>query len=134
LKPGRFRISFAIDPGALDLGLPEEFAAAAAAPEAARTPETLKSLLTYLRTNDKQWLDAQTAVATAKQPLPADETLTAIRAQIAALEAVTPDDSQLLQLRADFEASKQQIGNRRLTLAQDLTWALINSPAFLFNH
>jgi len=25
------------------------------------------------------------------------------------------------------------VANERLTAAQDLTWALINSPAFLFN-
>ncbi len=131
---GRFRISFAIDQGEIDLGLPEEFAAVATAAEETRNAESLKSLLAYLRAHDKQWLDAQAAVAAAKQPVPADEPLVALRAQIAALEVVTPDDAKLVQLRTDFEASKQQIGNRRLTLAQDLTWALINSPAFLFNH
>jgi hypothetical protein len=130
----RFRISFAIDQGEIDLGLPEEFAAALASPVETRTPDTLKSLLTYLRSNDKNWLDAQAAVAAAKQPVPADEPLVALRAQITALEVITPEDTKLVQLRTDFEASKQQIGNRRLTLAQDLTWALINSPAFLFNH
>ena len=131
---GRFRISFAMDQGEIDLGLPEEFAAAASAAEEARTAESLKPLLTYLRASDKQWQDAQAAVAAAKQPLPADEQLTALRAQIAALEIESPEDSKFVQLKTDFEASKLQIGNRRLTLAQDLTWALINSPAFLFNH
>ena len=131
---GRFRISFSIDQGEIDLGLPEEFAAAAAAGEETRTVDSLKPLLAYLRANDKQWLDAQAAVASAQQPVPADVPLVALRAQIAALEVVTPEDTKLVQLRTDFEASKLQIDNRRLTLAQDLTWALINSPAFLFNH
>ena len=31
------------------------------------------------------------------------------------------------------QASKKQLENRRLTATQDLTWALINSPSFLFN-
>ncbi len=131
---GRFRISFAIDQGEIDLGLPEEFAAAAAAAEETRTVETIKPLLAYLRSSEKQWSDAQNAVAAAKQPVPADEQLSALRTQVAALEVATVDDRKLVQLRTDFEASKQQVGNRRLTLAQDLTWALINSPAFLFNH
>jgi hypothetical protein len=37
-------------------------------------------------------------------------------------------------LRKDVEMSIQQSVSRRLTAAQDITWALINSPAFLFNH
>jgi hypothetical protein len=42
-------------------------------------------------------------------------------------------DPALVQLRTDAEASKKQITNKRLTAVQDLTWALINNPAFLFN-
>ena len=56
------------------------------------------------------------------------------QAEIAQLKKTTPDDRILLQLRTDFEASKKQLGSMRLTAAQDLAWALINSPAFLFNH
>jgi hypothetical protein len=43
-------------------------------------------------------------------------------------------DPKLVQLRRDADLSQKQLGNQRLTAAQDLAWALINSPAFLFNH
>jgi hypothetical protein len=43
-------------------------------------------------------------------------------------------DPKLVQLRRDAGLSQTQLGNKRLTAAQDLAWALINSPAFLFNH
>ena len=40
----------------------------------------------------------------------------------------------LAGLRHDLEMSVQQAAVRRLTATQDIAWALINSPAFLFNH
>ena len=42
-------------------------------------------------------------------------------------------DSGHRQLVATVELSKYEIANRRLVGIQDVAWALINSPAFLFN-
>jgi hypothetical protein len=42
-------------------------------------------------------------------------------------------DPQLARLRADAALSTKQLEHSRLTFVQDLAWALINSPAFLFN-
>ncbi len=50
-----------------------------------------------------------------------------------AKKPVRPDPA-LVALRRDVEMSIEQATARRLTAAQDIAWALINSPAFLFNH
>lgn len=129
-----FRISVTTDSGEIGLGLPESFAALQSIPEKQRNESDLAGLLGYLEKSDNQWQKMRSAVADAKKPLPADETLVALQAQAKQLEMETPEDARLVQLRSDFKASQAQLENRRLTLAQDLTWALINSPAFLFNH
>ena len=42
-------------------------------------------------------------------------------------------DDQLKKLEAELAASQQRVADSRLLGAQDIAWALINSPAFLFN-
>lgn len=131
---GRFRISVTTDEGEIYLGLPEEFSASAAIAEKNRKAEHLQSLIAYLDKSDGHWLELRSALSTAELPVAPDETLTAMEKEIAELEKPIVDDPRLVQLRADFAASSDQMADQRLTLAQDLTWALINSPAFLFNH
>jgi hypothetical protein len=42
-------------------------------------------------------------------------------------------DGELARLTADVRRSEEQMKNQRLIGLQDLAWALINNPAFLFN-
>lgn len=129
-----FRISVTTDAGEIPLGLPEEFAWLNLVPVEKRTSENLAGLLTYLKANDAERSKLAEAVAKLKKPLDEDAEVVRLNALIAKFEKETPDDPKLVQLRLDAQASQQQFENQRLTLAQDLTWALINSPAFLFNH
>ncbi|MEO8269026.1 MAG: DUF1553 domain-containing protein, partial [Aureliella sp.] len=129
-----FRLSATTDAGELPLGLPEEFSVLQSLATDKRSPETLATLIEYWRANDTRRGELAQAVTTANQPLAADAELTILKTQIANLEKETPDDAKLLQMQLNATASASQLANRRLTLAQDLTWALINSPAFLFNH
>jgi hypothetical protein len=57
-----------------------------------------------------------------------------LRDKLAEVSQEIPIDPRLAQLRNDAAMSAKQLADRRLTAAQDIAWALINSPAFLFNH
>ncbi len=130
----RFRVSVATDEGKPALSLPESLDAVVSTPAKQRSDAQLKTLTDYFRGVDASFSKLQAAVADAKRPVPIDGGISSRNATVAQLEKPTPDDPVLVQLRADVEQSRRQLKARRLTAAQDLTWALINSPAFLFNH
>ena len=74
---------------------------------------------------------------TAKGPypaIPADKKLDELQKALKYAETPIEEDPRLIRFRKDVEMSAGQAKNPRLTAAQDLTWALINNPAFLFNH
>ena len=100
----------------------------------ARDTKQAEELSKYYRDNDSDWKQLEAALAEARTPLPLDPKLQQLRDHLAAMEKVPRADPIHDRLRSDLELSTQQLTQRRLTGAQDLTWALINTPAFLFNH
>ena len=133
-RVGRFRISVTTDNGDIPLDLPESFAAVVNTPIANRDESMLKKLSDYVAATDKSIVVSKTKLATARKPLPADKLLSVLQQREKELTKETADDSSLIQLRKDVAESAKQVANLRLTAAEDLAWALINSPAFLFNH
>ncbi|MEZ6088920.1 MAG: DUF1549 domain-containing protein [Pirellulaceae bacterium] len=127
-----FRIS-ASTSAKIDLGLPESLAAVHAVDVKQRTDDQRKSLRDYFAKIDPKLAGLNAAVATASQPVPPDEQVVKLEKLIAALNQPTPDDNKLVQLRADMQESAKQLENQKLTATEDLVWALINSPSFLFN-
>ena len=75
----------------------------------------------------------QTALAESKKPRPIDPKLKQLRDAYEVTSQPLPVDLKREQLQHDVELSAKLLENGRLTAAQDLAWALINSPAFLFN-
>ncbi|MEY2410977.1 MAG: hypothetical protein QOF48_3647 [Verrucomicrobiota bacterium] len=131
---GRFRLWTTSSSAPLDRGLPEDISNVVASPAADRTPEQAAKLAKYYRGIDPDLLKRDQALLVAKRPMPEDPKLAELRASITKASAPVPTDAALLQLREDAAASEKQLLNKRLTGAQDLAWALINNPAFLFNH
>lgn len=133
-QPGRFRLSVTRLPRPIGLTLPEEYRAIVAVAPEIRTPAQRETLLAYFRKLDGDYRAKVDAVNASKAPLPEDPKLVQLRAALEAAKRPVPVDPALAQLRTDLEQSVQQAATKRLTVAQDIAWALINSPAFLFNH
>jgi WD40 repeat protein len=132
--PGRFRVSVTRVARPVGLDLADDYRAIIATATEVRTDMQRQTLLGYLRTIDTAYRAKADAMASARAPVPEDPKLAALKAAVAAAETPVPDDPRLVQLRKDVAQSVQQSVSRRLTAAQDIAWALINSPAFLFNH
>ena len=130
---GRFRVYLVTADNPLREGVPTPILAAGAKPLAERSPEDKAALETYVRNIMPEHWRLKKELSDAKVELAPDPALTALKTDLDRANQPVVLDPQLVQLRKDIEASKQQVANKRLTVVQDLTWALINNPAFLFN-
>ena len=114
--------------------MPENVVQAARASAGQRKPEQATAILDYYRSIDTEFWKRRQAVASASEPLPADPKFTELQAALAKAEEPIQLDPRFVQLRDDAVASGHELENKRLVVVQDLTWALINSAGFLFNH
>jgi WD40 repeat protein len=130
---GRFRISVTTANRPIGLGLSEELQGIVAIPAEKRNDKQRAALQAHFRGTDAELQKRIKEVAESKKPLPIDPRLKELRDNLAEVSKPAPIDSKLAQLREDVEMSKKLMVDRRLAGAQDIAWALINSPAFLFN-
>ncbi|MFN0076743.1 MAG: DUF1549 domain-containing protein [Prosthecobacter sp.] len=132
-NPGRFRLWVTSSP-AIRFGTAKLVADALRTPAAKRTAEQKTALTQHFLNQFKDYQTQKKLLATAKKPLAIDPQLIVLETKHADSQKPIVLDPKLIQLRRDSALSQTQLGNKRLTAAQDLAWALINSPAFLFNH
>lgn len=130
---GKFRLSATTSPTPLELGLPEGISAILQSPPSARS-EAQKALVTgFHKERETEYHALAHALHTQKLPLPGDTKLAALEAAVKTANNPIQEDPLVTRLRQDMGYSTEQAANRRLTAAQDLAWALINNPSFLFN-
>ena len=130
---GKFRLSATTKTGPLPFAVPDNIKTILALAPEKRNDKHKADLTKYFRDNDASLKALDGRLATAKKPLPIDPELTKLRDHLAAMEKVPRADPLHDRLRYDLELSTKQRTQRRLTGAQDLAWALINTPSFLFN-
>lgn len=130
---GRFRISVSptASPG---LSLPEHFESLATVEPKSRPAFAAAELSDWFLKTDAKLMAKTAKVAELNKPLPEDSGVVARQQKIELLKQPIPVDSLLERYRSDVTYSEKQTQKARLTAAQDLAWALINSPKFLFNH
>lgn len=131
---GRFKLYVTTSPRPLRFGASQSLAQVLRIAPEKRSKEQQAALREGFLFGYSDYQKAKQGLVAARKPLPADPKLAEYETTLADAQKPIALDPKLVQLRRDSDLSKLQLANRRLTAAQDLTWALINSPAFLFNH
>jgi hypothetical protein len=130
---GRFRLWVTTGPHPTEEGLPSDLRPILDTPTHRRTAKQSERLAQYLRATHPNALERDFRLELARKPLPSDDHLAELERDLARASRPVPIDPLLLQLRDDAQASAQQLADKRVTATQDVAWALINTPAFLFN-
>ncbi len=129
---GRFRISVT---HSKKVGiLPGDISTILAIVPAERDEAQQKKLADYYTGQDPEHKKRKQALDQARRARPVDPMLTQLRNRKATAEKPLGEDPILGRLQRDVELSTKQLQKKRLTAAQDIAWALINTPEFLFNH
>ncbi len=131
---GRFRISLSPSLQSVGVSVSDELLESLAAESATWTEAQRNLFRQLLRAGSPILMALQSDLAATEQPLAVDPGIVRRRERVKLLSIVTPRDAELVRLEKDLAQSQKQLDKLRLTAAQDLSWALINSPAFLFNH
>ena len=131
---GRFRLSVTRSEPPFDFGVPGDIAEILSVAAAQRNEEQTKALLDFYRSKDEEAKRLDSELAKAKKPRPINPKVKELQAKVERVSKPLREDPYLVDLRRAVKLSTDQMERQRMTAAQDLAWALINNPAFLFNH
>jgi hypothetical protein len=130
---GCFRISVTDDADPVLDGVPQDIDRILSVVEAARTDEQKERLLEWFHSWSKERQKRVLAVGKSRRPRPKDPEIVERENELALVSEPVPRDPLLARLERAARLSEEQLKDRRKTMVQDLAWALINSPSFLFN-
>lgn len=130
---GKFRISVTDGTPPLNYGNTKALIDVVNKPIEERTDDDQATLLSFFNEQDEELKKKQKTLSDVQQPLAADPQRVALEAELEDRKQPLPEDPKLARLARAVALSAEQLKSSRLTTAQDLAWALINSPAFLFN-
>ncbi len=130
---GHFRFSLTRHHEPVGLSLSESLLAELTKPEEKWQPDTKAVLVQAFEKSDLKLKTLTELVAASQKPIEINPEIVRLREKLARVSKPIPPDAKLEQLEKDVKMSEAQLANHRLTAAQDLAWALINSPSFLFN-
>ena len=130
---GRFRLAVTDAPRPVNFGIPSEIKSIFAVAGGKRTPQQKKKLTDTFKNANPERIKLAKTLAEAQKPLPPDPKIKELQGVVALAQKPVPVSSRIARLRRAMDLSKGQLGKKRLIGAQDIAWALINTPAFLFN-
>lgn len=130
---GKFRVSVSDGSTPVNFGNSKALLDVVTKPVEERTEEDTATLLKFFNEQDAELQKKRKALVEAQKPLAADPKLVELESELEDRKKPLPEDPKLARLTRAVTLSEEQLKDSRLTTAQDLAWALINSPAFLFN-
>jgi hypothetical protein len=130
---GRFRVAVTDVAKPISYGLPEEVIQILEIASDKRNSEQNKKISDAFKKADPERVALSNALTEASKPLPKDPKLTELETTLSNAEKPLPLPPEIVRLRRALSLSEKQLSNKRVIGAQDLAWALINTPAFLFN-
>ena len=131
---GRFKVWVTSSQAPVTFGLPPTVQTILATAGNERSDEQQAELLAYFGDQDPTLAEHKKRVEEAKKKRPIDPELKRLREKLARVEKPLGADPKLKLLQRAVHLSDQQLKSRRVTAVHDVAWALINNPAFLFNH
>ena len=130
---GRFRLAVTNVPPPVSYGLPEEVKDIFAIAKNKRSSDQHKTLSDAFKKSNSERVLLAKLLKESSKPLPKDAQLVKLERILTEAKKPIPLPPEVARLRRAVSLSKGHLQNKRLIGVQDLTWALINTPAFLFN-